>query len=60
MRSYQEIFDIAAARKGGAEALEAMIDKPLPAAELLKIPEDRWLSQFTKSIFQAGFNWKVI
>ena len=60
MRSYQEIFDISAARKGGAEALEAMIDRPLPASELLKIPEDRWLSQFTKSIFQAGFNWKVI
>jgi 3-methyladenine DNA glycosylase Tag len=60
MRSYQEIFDIAADRKGGAEALNAMLEPSLPASELAKIPEDRWLAQFTKSIFQAGFNWKVI
>lgn len=60
MRSYQEIFDIAAARKGGAEALEAMLERSLTPAQLSKIPEDRWLAQFTKCIFQAGFNWKVI
>ena len=60
MRSYQEIFDIAADRKGGAEALNAMLEPSLPAAELAQIPEDRWLAQFTKCIFQAGFNWKVI
>ncbi len=28
--------------------------------ELIAIPDDRWLSQATKCIFQAGFNWKVI
>ena len=60
MRSYQEIFDIAADRKGGAKALNAMLEPFLPAAELAQIPEDRWLAQFTKCIFQAGFNWKVI
>ena len=60
MRSYQEIFDIAADRKGGAKALNAMLEPSLSAAELAQIPEDRWLAQFTKCIFQAGFNWKVI
>lgn len=60
MRSYQEIYDIAADRKGGAKALNAMLEPSLPAAELAQIPEDRWLAQFTKCIFQAGFNWKVI
>ncbi|MGR3838715.1 MAG: DNA-3-methyladenine glycosylase I [Cognatishimia sp.] len=60
MRSYQEIFDIAADRKGGSGALEALIEPSLLASELAKIPEDRWLAQFTKCIFQAGFNWKVI
>ncbi|MGR3839464.1 MAG: DNA-3-methyladenine glycosylase I, partial [Cognatishimia sp.] len=60
MRSYQEIFDIAADRKGGSGALAALIEPSLTAKELARIPEDRWLAQFTKCIFQAGFNWKVI
>lgn len=60
MRPFEEIFEIAAARKGGPDALEAMLDAPLSTAELAKVPEDRWLAQMTKSVFQAGFNWKVI
>ena len=60
MRSFEEIYEITAERKGGPAALEAMLDTPVPAAELAQIPEDRWLAQMTKSVFQAGFNWKVI
>ena len=60
MRGFDEIFAIAAARKGGDEALEAMLEPPLPREDLIKIPDDRWLSQFSKNIFSAGFNWKVI
>lgn len=60
MRSFQDIFDIAAERKGGADALEAMLSTPLPSAELAKIPDDRWLSMMAKCVFQAGFSWKVI
>ncbi len=60
MRHFDEIFQIAADRKGGAEAILSDLPTPLSPAELAKIPEDRWLAQMTKSIFQAGFNWKVI
>ncbi len=60
MRTFDEIFAIAADRKGGPAALEALLIKPTPPEDLAKIPEDRWLSQFTKCIFQAGFSWKVI
>ncbi|MGH1465846.1 MAG: DNA-3-methyladenine glycosylase I [Cognatishimia sp.] len=60
MRTFDEIFEIAAKRKGGADALDALLTKPLPASELAAIPEDRWLATLTKCIFQAGFNWKVI
>ena len=60
MRSYDEIFDIAANRHGGYDALEATFTKPLPPQDLAQIPEHRWLSQITKCVFQAGFNWKVI
>lgn len=60
MRTFDEIFAIAAARKGGEAALDAMLSKPLPAAELAAIPDDRWLSMMAKCLFQAGFHWKVI
>lgn len=60
MRDFDELFAIAADRKGGADALEALLPTPLPTSEIVSIPEDRWLAQFTKGIFQAGFNWKVI
>ena len=60
MRSFDQIFAIAADRHGGPQALESMLSKPLPPADLARIPDDRWLAQMTKCIFQAGFNWKVI
>lgn len=59
MRSFEEIHAIARDRHG--TALEEKIGgAPRSAAELAKVPEDRWLAQFTKTIFQTGFNWKVI
>jgi len=60
MRSFDEIFDIAAGRKGGAEALNAMLSRPKSGAELAAIPDDRWLAAMTRGVFQAGFNWKVV
>ena len=60
MRDFNEIFDIAANRHGGAEALEAQLSHPLPKEEIAAIPEDRWLAGMTKAIFNAGFHWKVI
>lgn len=60
MRSFDEIYAISASRKGGDDALEALLSRPLPVSELAAISDDRWLSCMTKSIFQAGFSWKVI
>lgn len=60
MRSFDEIRTIAAARKGGAEALERLLLTPLPAGELAKVPGSVWLSSMARAIFQAGFNWSVI
>lgn len=50
----------AAARKGGAAALDGLLATPLPAAAIGKARDDRWLSAMTKAVFQAGFNWKLI
>ncbi|NOC84117.1 DNA-3-methyladenine glycosylase I [Ruegeria sp. HKCCD6428] len=60
MRSFDEIFDVAASRHGGVEAFEAKLTKPKSHEELAAMPDDRWLSIITKCVFQAGFNWKVI
>lgn len=60
MRSFADIHAIAAARHGGPAALDAKIAPALSPAELAAIPDDRWLAQMTRCIFQAGFNWKVI
>ena len=60
MHHFDDIFRMAADRHGGAQALEAKLGKPKSAAELAALPEDRWLSIITKTVFQAGFNWKVI
>jgi len=60
MGSYQQIFDRAAERHGGAEALEALLPKPLSPKKLKTIPDDRWLAHITKCVFRAGFSWKVI
>jgi 3-methyladenine DNA glycosylase Tag len=60
MRSFDQIFDIAAARKGGPKTLDALLTRPISENALAQIPEDRWLSQLTKGVFRAGFSWKVI
>ena len=60
MRRFHDLYDIAAARKGGTEALEALLEPPPPAAQVAAIPGDRWLAGLTRGIFNAGFNWKVV
>ncbi len=60
MRHIDAIHAIAAARKGGAGALDAMLSKPKSAAALKKLGDDRYLAGLTKGVFRAGFNWKVI
>jgi 3-methyladenine DNA glycosylase Tag len=62
MRSFAAIQARAAERKGGEAALEALVaeHKATSPTEIAAIPDHRWLAQMTKSVFQAGFSWKVI
>jgi 3-methyladenine DNA glycosylase Tag len=60
MRDFSEIHAIAADRHGGVDALEAGLTPALPAADLARIPADRWLATMTRCVFQAGFQWRVI
>lgn len=60
MRSFAEILDIAVARKGSAEAVLAGALPVKSAEEIAAIPDDRWLAQMARGIFQAGISWAVV
>lgn len=58
MKSFEEIRDIAIKRKG-QDSYNAHLPTP-PEHPLKSLGDDRLLAEFTKRIFQAGFNWQVI
>ncbi|HUS54972.1 MAG TPA: DNA-3-methyladenine glycosylase I [Thermohalobaculum sp.] len=58
--SFDALFAMAAARKGGANAFEKTLPSPKTPTELAAIPDHRWLATMTRAVFQAGFSWKVI
>jgi 3-methyladenine DNA glycosylase Tag len=60
MIDFSKLYQQAANRKGGEKSLEGLIPRPKSKAALGRIPDDRWLSGMAKSVFQAGFNWKVV
>lgn len=60
MEDFSAIWQRAAARHGGEKALLAKMPEVKTARQLAAIPDDRWLAEMTKRVFQAGFSWKVI
>ncbi|MCA8884939.1 MAG: DNA-3-methyladenine glycosylase I [Rhodobacteraceae bacterium] len=60
MRTFDDLYAISADRKGGAAALEALLNRPKPAADIAAIPEEDWLAAFSAAIFSTGLNWKVV
>ncbi len=63
MKKFADIYDRAAKRHGGEAGIQKKIaefsymNNPKALADT---PDERFLSQMTKCVFQAGFNWKVI
>ena len=60
MQKFRTIRAFAEDRKGGADALEALLAETPEPQDFSGIGDDRILAEFTKRIFQAGFNWSVI
>ena len=60
MDDFASIFQRAAERKGGAEALEALLPEPASDAQLRALPDNRYLAEMTKCVFRSGFVWKII
>ncbi|SON55941.1 3-methyl-adenine DNA glycosylase I [Hartmannibacter diazotrophicus] len=62
MRSFDEILDLAAERKGGLGAVEALLAETPSRTpeEIAALTDDRILAEMTRRIFNAGFSSKVI
>lgn len=60
MKSIADLAQQAARRKGSEAAVQALMPEIKSARNLAGIPDDRWLAGMTRSVFQAGFNWRVI
>ena len=62
MQSFETIRARAAAHKGGDAGLQALLAETTvrTPADIAAIGDDRILSEFSKRVFQSGFNWKVV
>ena len=60
MRSFAEIRSIAADRKGGEAALEALVGQEDVTGDLAARADSFYLAEMTRRVFQSGFSWKVI
>ncbi len=60
MEKFSTIYHRAAQRHGSEDALEKRLTENTGPYNPEPKSDDRWLSEFTKRVFQAGFSWKVI
>jgi 3-methyladenine DNA glycosylase Tag len=60
MEKFVDIYQRSAKRKGGEAALQSLLSQPLSADEVALLPDDAWLEEFTRKIFQSAFYWAVI
>lgn len=60
MTSFHTILTRAQQRKGGADALTALLPVPPDPRHLQQLGDDRILAEMSKRVFCSGFSWKVI
>jgi 3-methyladenine DNA glycosylase Tag len=60
MQKFDEIYQQACDRKGGEAALKRLMPKVRGARALANTGDDRYLSEMTRCVFQAGFVWRVV
>jgi 3-methyladenine DNA glycosylase Tag len=58
--NFTEFYNVALARKGGEQALKALLPPVVEKSRLAEVSDDRYLSEMTRCIFKAGFVWRVI
>lgn len=60
LESFESLYQRAAQRKGGPLALNYLLGEDEPQDLLTLFGDDRFLSAFTKKVFQSGFVWRVV
>ena len=62
LRPFDQIFALAAERKGGATNLNRILAETKPRAPrtVAKLGDDRVLSAMTRTVFAGGFGWHII
>ena len=60
MEKFANIYQRASERKGGAAALKRLMPKVRSPRALANTGDDRYLSEMTRCVFQAGFVWRVV
>lgn len=60
MRSFEEIRDLALGHHPDLDERLKEYYSPRTPDEIRLVPNDRWLAEMTRRVFQSGFVWKVI
>ena len=60
MVNFAQIRSRAETRKGGAEALQALLPEIPSNSDIAKVRDDRCLAEMAKCVFRSGFSWKVV
>ncbi|WP_448212422.1 DNA-3-methyladenine glycosylase I [Colwellia sp. MEBiC06753] len=60
LETFDKLYQRAAERKGGVSALNQLLPATENQQALLELTDDRYLSAFTKKVFQSGFVWRVV
>jgi 3-methyladenine DNA glycosylase Tag len=60
MEKFSAIYDRACERHGGEKAVARLMPKVRSPRALAATKDNRWLSEMTHCIFQAGFVWRVV
>lgn len=60
MRSFESIFETAVMHKGSVDAVEGNLPKSKSARSLKAVKDDRYLSEMSRRIFQAGLKHSMV
>lgn len=60
MRSFEDVRELALGHHPDLDERLKEYYTPRSRDEIRAVPDDRWLAEMTKRVFQSGFVWKVI
>ncbi|KMT66219.1 DNA-3-methyladenine glycosylase I [Catenovulum maritimum] len=60
MEKFTTLWQRACERKGSEQVLNNLLSQPRSKNQLQQLTDDRYLSEFSKKIFQSGFVWRVV